>query len=72
MAQIPKLIVRVRFPSPAPRMGAQVRSLFREANLACPWSPWAVRRLVRDLITAAPPSIRRDAEQFASQIGIAR
>ena len=30
------------------------------------------KRLVRDLITAAPPSIRRDAEQFASQIGIAR
>ena len=32
----------------------------------------SVRRLVRDLITTAPPSIRRDAEQFASQIGITR
>jgi Flavoprotein len=42
-------------------MGAQVRSYFREADLACPGSPWAVRRLVRDLTSAAPPSIRRDA-----------
>ena len=32
----------------------------------------SVHRLVRDLITTAPPSIRRDAEQFASQIGITR
>jgi hypothetical protein len=32
----------------------------------------AVHRLVRELITSAPPSIRRDAEQFASQIGITR
>jgi len=32
----------------------------------------SVHRLVRDLLTSAPPSIRRDAEQFASQIGIAR
>lgn len=32
----------------------------------------SVHRLVRELITAAPPSIRRDAEQFASQIGITR
>ena len=32
----------------------------------------SVHRLVRDLITSAPPSIRRDAEQFASQIGITR
>ena len=30
----------------------------------------SVHRLVRDLVTTAPPSIRRDAEQFASQIGI--
>jgi hypothetical protein len=29
-------------------------------------------RLVRDLVTAAPPSIRRDAEQFATQIGATR
>jgi len=32
----------------------------------------SVHRLVRDLFTSAPPSIRRDAEQFASQIGITR
>jgi hypothetical protein len=32
----------------------------------------SVHRLVRDLLTSAPPSIRGDAEQFASQIGIAR
>jgi hypothetical protein len=31
-----------------------------------------VHRLVRDLITSAPPGIRRDAEQFATQIGITR
>jgi transcriptional regulator with XRE-family HTH domain len=29
-------------------------------------------RLVRDLVTTAPPSIRRDAEQFATQIGVNR
>jgi hypothetical protein len=29
-------------------------------------------RLVRDLVTTAPPSIRRDAEQFATQIGVTR
>ena len=32
----------------------------------------SVHRLVRDLITTAPPSIRRNAEQFAHQIGITR
>jgi len=32
----------------------------------------AVHRLVRDLITSAPPGTRRDAEQFATQIGITR
>jgi hypothetical protein len=32
----------------------------------------SVHRLIRDLITSAPPSIRRDAEQFATQIGITR
>jgi hypothetical protein len=32
----------------------------------------ANRRLVRDLITSAPPTIRRDAERFASQIGVSR
>jgi hypothetical protein len=32
----------------------------------------SVHRLVRDLITSAPPSTRRDAEQFATQIGITR
>jgi hypothetical protein len=32
----------------------------------------SVHRLVRELLTAAPPSIRRDAEQFASQIGVSR
>ena len=32
----------------------------------------SVHRLVCDLITSAPPSIRRDAEQFATQIGITR
>jgi hypothetical protein len=28
-----------------------------------------VRRLVRQLVTSAPPTLRRDAEQFAAQIG---
>ena len=32
----------------------------------------SVHRLVRDLITSAPPGIRRDAEEFATQIGITR
>ena len=32
----------------------------------------AVHRLVRDLVTTAPPTVRRDAEQFAAQIGAAR
>jgi hypothetical protein len=32
----------------------------------------SVHRLVRDLITSAPPGIRRDVEQFATQIGITR
>jgi hypothetical protein len=32
----------------------------------------SVHRLLRDLITSAPPSTRRDAEQFAAQIGITR
>ena len=32
----------------------------------------SVHRLVRDLITSASPSIRRDAEQFATHIGIIR
>jgi hypothetical protein len=30
----------------------------------------SVHRLVRDLATTAPPSIRRDAQQFASQVGV--
>lgn len=32
----------------------------------------AVHRLVRDLVTTAPPTLRRDAEQFAVQIGAPR
>jgi transcriptional regulator with XRE-family HTH domain len=32
----------------------------------------SVHRVVRDLVTAAPPSIRRDAEQFATQLGVQR
>jgi hypothetical protein len=32
----------------------------------------SVHRLLRDLITSAPTSTRRDAEQFATQIGITR
>ena len=31
----------------------------------------SVHRLVRDLAITAPPSIRRDAREFASQIGVA-
>lgn len=31
----------------------------------------SVHRLVRQLVTAAPPTLRRDAEQFAAQIGAA-
>jgi transcriptional regulator with XRE-family HTH domain len=30
----------------------------------------SVRRVVRQLVTAAPPPLRRDAEQFAIQIGV--
>jgi hypothetical protein len=32
----------------------------------------AVHRLVRELLAAAPPTIRRDAEEFAGRIGVAR
>ena len=32
----------------------------------------ATRRLVRELATTAPPTVRRNAEQFASQIGVPR
>ena len=32
----------------------------------------SVHRLVRQLVTTAPPTLRRDAEQFATQIGAAR
>jgi transcriptional regulator with XRE-family HTH domain len=31
-----------------------------------------VRRLVRELVTSAPPSIRRDVGQFAAQVGVFR
>jgi transcriptional regulator with XRE-family HTH domain len=32
----------------------------------------SVHRVVRDLMTSAPPSMRRDVEQFAAQIGVSR
>jgi hypothetical protein len=32
----------------------------------------AVHRLIRQLVTAAPPTLRRDTEQFAAQLGVAR
>jgi hypothetical protein len=32
----------------------------------------SVHRVVRQLVTAAPPTLRRDAEQFAAQIGVSR
>jgi hypothetical protein len=32
----------------------------------------SVHRLIRELITSAPPSVRREAEEFATQIGVAR
>ncbi len=32
----------------------------------------SVQRLVRQLVTVAPPTLRRDAEQFAAQIGAAQ
>ncbi|MDR0358560.1 MAG: helix-turn-helix domain-containing protein [bacterium] len=32
----------------------------------------AVHRLVRELVTTAPLTVRRDAEEFASQIGVSR
>jgi len=32
----------------------------------------AVRQLLRDLITAAPPSVRRQAEEFANQLEVSR
>ena len=31
----------------------------------------SVHRVVRQLVTAAPPALRRDAERFAAQIGAA-
>ncbi len=31
----------------------------------------SVRRLIRDLATSAPPTIRRDAREFAAQMGVA-
>ena len=32
----------------------------------------SVHQVVRDLVTSAPPSVRRDAEQLATQIGVVR
>lgn len=32
----------------------------------------SVHRVVRDLVATAPPSVRRDAEQFATQLGVQR
>ena len=32
----------------------------------------SVHRVIRQLVTAAPPTLRRDAEQFAAQIGVSR
>jgi hypothetical protein len=32
----------------------------------------SVHRLVRDLVLSAPPTVRRDAESFAAQLGVAR
>jgi transcriptional regulator with XRE-family HTH domain len=32
----------------------------------------SVHRVVRELMTSAPPSMRRDVEQFAAQIGVSR
>jgi hypothetical protein len=32
----------------------------------------SVHQVVRDLIVSAPPSIRRDVEQFATQVGVTR
>jgi hypothetical protein len=32
----------------------------------------SVHRLIGDLLTSAPPSIRRDVEEFATQMGVSR
>jgi hypothetical protein len=32
----------------------------------------SVHRLVRDLVVSAPPTVRRDAESFAAQLGVSR
>jgi hypothetical protein len=32
----------------------------------------SAHRLVRELVTTAPPTVRRDAEQFARQLGVSR
>jgi hypothetical protein len=32
----------------------------------------SVHRVIRELVSSAPPSIRRDAEEFATQIGVSR
>jgi len=32
----------------------------------------SVQRIVRELVATAPPSLRRDAEEFATQIGVSR
>jgi hypothetical protein len=32
----------------------------------------SVHRLVRELVTMAPPTVRRDAERFAMRLGVSR
>ena len=32
----------------------------------------SVHRVIRDLLVTAPPSIRRDVQEFAAQMGVAR
>jgi hypothetical protein len=32
----------------------------------------SVHRLVRELVTTAPPTVRRDAEDFALHLGVSR
>jgi hypothetical protein len=43
--QLPKLIVRVRFPSPAPSLKPQVKRLFRSPGLTGPRSAVTVRAI---------------------------
>lgn len=67
-------------PGPLARLHEAYLTLDDEARLRAYAGPAveevsgrpSVHRLVRQLATAAPPTLRRHAEQFAAQIGVTR